>query len=37
MKKIILDTNAYTEFLARDEQVLEMLSKAETVYLSHTD
>lgn len=34
MKKILLDTNAYTKFLAGDERVLEFLSKAETVYMS---
>jgi tRNA(fMet)-specific endonuclease VapC len=34
MKKILLDTNAYTKYLAGDERILEMLGKAETVYLS---
>jgi tRNA(fMet)-specific endonuclease VapC len=33
MKKILLDTNAYTRFLAGDERVLEAMQKAETVYI----
>jgi tRNA(fMet)-specific endonuclease VapC len=34
MKKILLDTNAYTRFLAGDETVLNVLSTADTVYMS---
>lgn len=34
MKKVLLDTNAYTKFLSGDERVLEVLGKAETVYIS---
>lgn len=34
MKKILLDTNAYSHFLRGDNHVLEAISKAETVYLS---
>lgn len=34
MKKILLDTNAYSNFLRGDEKVLEALSKAGIVYMS---
>ena len=34
MKKIILDTNAYSSYLRGDHNVLEALSKADIVYLS---
>ena len=34
MKKIILDTNAYTRLLAGDEDVLDMISTADTLYMS---
>lgn len=34
MRKILLDTNAYTKFLLGDEAVLEQLSKADNVFLS---
>lgn len=34
MKKIILDTNAYTAFLAGDAKVLEALAGAEIVFFS---
>ena len=34
MKKIILDTNAYTRLLTGDENVLDVLSAAEIVYMS---
>ena len=34
MKKILLDTNAYTGLLAGDEQVLDALGQAEIVYMS---
>jgi tRNA(fMet)-specific endonuclease VapC len=34
MKKILLDTNAYSKLLAGDERVLEVIGKAEVVYLS---
>ena len=34
MKKILLDTNAYTRYLAGDEEVLTALANAETVYMS---
>lgn len=33
MKKVLLDTNAYVKFLSGDERVLEVLGKAETVYI----
>lgn len=33
MKKVLLDTNAYTKFLSGDERVLEVLGKAETIYI----
>jgi tRNA(fMet)-specific endonuclease VapC len=34
VKKVILDTNAYTRFLAGGEDVLDTLSDTETVYMS---
>jgi tRNA(fMet)-specific endonuclease VapC len=34
MKKILLDTNAYTAFMTGDEAVLEALAEAETTLLS---
>jgi len=34
MKKIILDTNAYTRLLAGDENVLDGVASAETVFMS---
>lgn len=34
MKKIVLDTNAYTAFLAGDIRVLQALASAEIVYMS---
>ncbi len=34
MKKIIIDTNAYTRFLTGDEDVLDIIAAAETTYLS---
>ena len=34
MKKILLDTNAYAAFLSGDEQVLNALAEADTVYMS---
>lgn len=34
MKKILLDTNAYTHLLAGDQDVLNTLAAAETVYMS---
>ena len=34
MKKIILDTNAYTQLLAGDKDVLNVTGTAETVYMS---
>ncbi len=34
MKKIILDTNAYTRLLAGDEDVLDIISTADTLYMS---
>ena len=34
MKSILLDTNAYTRLLTGDETVLNVLSTAETVYMS---
>ena len=34
MKKIIIDTNAYTRFLTGDEDVLDVIAAAETIYLS---
>lgn len=34
MKKILLDTNAYTRLLAGEESVLHVISAAETVYMS---
>ena len=34
MKKIILDTNAYTRLLTGEEDVLDVIGTAETVYMS---
>lgn len=34
MKKILLDTNAYTRLLAGDRDVLDVLGAAKTVYMS---
>ena len=34
MRKIILDTNAYTKLLLKDRHVLEELTKADKIYLS---
>ena len=34
MKKVILDTNAYTQLLAGEEEVLDAISVSETVYMS---
>ena len=34
MKKILLDTNAYTRFLAGNEDVLDVIAEAETIYIS---
>jgi tRNA(fMet)-specific endonuclease VapC len=34
MKKIVLDTNAYTRLLTGDEDVLDVIGTAETVYMS---
>lgn len=34
MKKILLDTNAYTHLLAGDRDVLDFLGSAETAYMS---
>ena len=34
MKKIILDTNAYTRLLTGEEDVLGVIGTAETVYMS---
>ncbi len=34
MKEIILDTNAYSRYLAGDENVLNALAKTDTVYMS---
>lgn len=34
MKRIVLDTNAYTRLLAGDENVLDAVGTAETVYMS---
>ena len=34
MKKIVLDTNAYTRLLAGDEDILDVIGSAETVYMS---
>ncbi len=34
MKKILLDTNCYTAYLAGDERVLSALAEAELVYMS---
>ncbi len=34
MKKILIDTNAYSRFLSGDDKILKVLSKAEVVYMS---
>ncbi len=34
MKKILLDTNAYANYLRGDEKILTALDKAETIYIS---
>jgi len=34
MKSILLDTNAYARLMAGDKSVLEILGRAETVFLS---
>jgi tRNA(fMet)-specific endonuclease VapC len=34
MRRILLDTNCYSAYLAGDEQVLNALAEAETVYMS---
>ena len=34
MKKIVLDTNAYTRLLTGEEDVLDVIGSAETVYVS---
>jgi tRNA(fMet)-specific endonuclease VapC len=34
MNKVILDTNAYTRLLAGDENVLDVVASAETVFMS---
>lgn len=34
MKKVLLDTNAYTRLLRGDEQVLNLLGRADTVFMS---
>ena len=34
MKKILLDTNAYTSLLTGDEKILDIISGVETVYMS---
>lgn len=34
MKKALLDTNAYAAFLRGDEKVLDILAKAQTVFMS---
>lgn len=34
MKKILLDTNAYVHFLGGDEHVLNVIAKAEIIYMS---
>jgi tRNA(fMet)-specific endonuclease VapC len=34
LKRVMLDTNAYSRLVTGDESVLEVLSEAETVYLS---
>lgn len=34
MKKILLDTNAYTHLLRGDKEVLEVLGRADTVFMS---
>ena len=34
MKKIVLDTNAYTRLLTGEEDVLDVIGTAETVYMS---
>lgn len=34
MKKILIDTNAYTKYLRGDENILRALSQTETIYMS---
>ena len=34
MKKILIDTSAYSRFLAGDENILNIIGSAETVYMS---
>lgn len=34
MKKILLDTNAYTKYLSGDEEILDMLGMANIIYMS---
>ena len=34
MKKIVLDTNAYTRLLAGDENILDVVASTETVFMS---
>lgn len=34
MKKILLDTNAYTKYLSGDEEILDMLGMADIIYMS---
>ncbi|MBI4651967.1 type II toxin-antitoxin system VapC family toxin [Candidatus Desantisbacteria bacterium] len=34
MKKILLDTNAYTKYLSGDEGILNMLGRADIIYMS---
>jgi len=34
LKKILIDTNAYSRFLSGDDKILNVLSKAEVVYMS---
>ena len=34
MKRILIDTNAYTSFLSGDTQILNMLGESDIVYMS---
>lgn len=34
MKKILLDTNAYSKYLSGDEEILNIMSKADIIYMS---
>ena len=34
MNKVLFDTNAFSRYFAGDEQLLDILSRAETIYLS---